>query len=152
MRRNNLKEYYAWRDMMRRCCDPSNKDFRYYGGRGITVCERWQKSFDNFMEDMGSAPRGLTLDRINNELNYSKDNCRWTTMKEQSLNRRATIFITYQGISMCANDWGKNLGVTGSCIRYRLSVGWPLNKALTTNNTRSKAIATQGGEGGKGEV
>lgn len=82
------KEYAAWKSMKRRCLSPKTKQFKDYGGRGISVCERWLHSFENFLADMGKCPPKLTLDRIDNDGNYEPSNCRWTTMKEQRLNQR----------------------------------------------------------------
>jgi hypothetical protein len=81
------KTYQAWVSMRARCNDPHTKGFHNYGGRGISACERWN-DFANFLADMGEVPPGLTLDRINNDLGYFPENCRWATYKEQIHNRR----------------------------------------------------------------
>lgn len=83
-------EYQIWCSMIKRCRNPRNAAYRLYGGRGIKVCERWRK-FENFFADIGSRPKGLTLDRIDNDGNYEPGNCRWATRSEQSLNSRPSI-------------------------------------------------------------
>jgi hypothetical protein len=83
----NTLEYGVWQAMIHRCTNPRNPQFKDYGGRGITVCERWRK-YVNFSRDMGPRPLGLTLDRINNDGNYEPGNCRWATRSEQQRNSR----------------------------------------------------------------
>lgn len=81
-------EHHAWNDMKQRCYNSNNPRYKDYGGRGITVCYRWLNSFENFLADMGPKPLGLSLDRKDNEGNYTLDNCRWATPMEQAANRR----------------------------------------------------------------
>lgn len=104
--------YTTWRKMKRRCYNQSDKDYKNYGARGITVCERWRTSSRNFIDDMGMKPDGKTLDRIDNDGNYEPSNCRWATQEQQSLNKRKYKNNTsgHQGI-----DWSQN----SYRVRYR---------------------------------
>lgn len=100
----------CWSAMRARCLNPSNHAFAYYGGRGITVCERWA-SFANFVEDMGPKPSSKhSIDRIDNDGNYEPSNCRWATPREQAANRRSSVWITHAGKRMVAAEWARAIG------------------------------------------
>ena len=83
----NTKTYTTWLSMKQRCLNPNHTFYHYYGGRGITICNRWINSFKNFLEDMGERPINKTLDRVNSNGNYEPENCKWSTPKEQVANR-----------------------------------------------------------------
>src|SRR5882672_9950455 len=85
-----MKNNY-WSAMIARCYNPKHKKYQYYGGRGITVCIRWREEFFNFLDDMGKRPEGMTLDRIENNGNYEKINCKWSTNLEQQKNKRIKV-------------------------------------------------------------
>lgn len=90
----NTVEYTTWKSMRQRCNNPNDPNFMNYGGRGITICERWQESFKSFLMDMGHRPSNRhSLDRVDNDGQYSPDNCRWATRKQQRRNRRKWIMI-----------------------------------------------------------
>ena len=108
--------YSIWKHMRQRCQNPNNKDYRYYGGRGIRICERWQH-FPNFLEDMGERPEGKSLDRIDNSGPYSPENCRWVSHILQMNNMRRNW--RYQGKTQ--RQWGEILGITDTavCMRFK---------------------------------
>lgn len=112
--------YGTWYNMKSRCDNPTYTNFQKWGGRGITYDKRWS-SFMNFLEDMGDRPEGMSLDRIDNNGNYCKENCRWVTAKENSANRRSSRNINYNGQTKSIADWAKDLGYTRQGMRYRLN-------------------------------
>lgn len=122
----------SWGSMIRRCYTPSEKGFQHWGGRGITVCERWRSSFENFLADMGERPPGTTLDRIDNERGYEPGNCQWADWTHQNKNRRYTRWVEHNGQRLCLKDWAKQLGIPYQTLHMRLIRGWSEQKALTT--------------------
>jgi len=112
--------YNTWCRMKGRCTNLNDKDYTYYGGRGITVCERWLK-FENFFEDMGEKPTGLTLERTDNNNGYSPENCIYASRKEQSRNKRNNRIIIYQGKTQCMKDWAIDLGIKYHTLLRRLN-------------------------------
>ncbi len=128
----NIKEYNVWKGIKRRCLNKKTKDYKNYGGRGITVCDRWlgENGFYNFFEDMGVRKTGLTIDRINNNGNYCKENCKWATKTEQDNNRRSNVFLELNGVSMSMKQWSKKLSISYEAIKYRYGKGLDINKIL----------------------
>lgn len=118
--------------MLGRCLVETDRHYPNWGGRGITVCERWQgeSGFANFLADMGERPPGRTLDRVDNDKGYCKENCRWATSKEQRRNSRQNTFVTWQGRTQCVADWAKELGMSSEVLLNRLQK-WPLERAMT---------------------
>jgi hypothetical protein len=123
--------YQSWRSMRARCLSPTHKNYKHYGGRGITICERWE-SYENFRLDMGPKPPGTSLDRINNDGNYEPSNCRWATQDVQVANSRVPRFIEYNGQTKSMSDWARSLGLSPSAIRRRLNSGIPLNEVFAS--------------------
>lgn len=125
--------YRTWYAMLQRCQNPRNPVFRRYGGRGITVCDRWQ-SFENFYADMGSRPTPKhSIDRIDNNGNYEPGNCRWATPHEQARNRGDNYLIEWRGETRCLSDWCEVVGLTYSTVKGRLDSGWSVERALTAD-------------------
>ena len=124
--------YHTWGNLLNRCGNPNNNAYAYYGGRGITVCDRW-RDFSNFYADMGPKPSPAhSLGRIDNDGDYEPSNCRWATQSEQTRNRSDNHWLTVNGETLCLADWAKRLGVETSTIRGRLARGWDIEEALTT--------------------
>lgn len=125
-------EYSAWKGIRRRCLNPKFRMYRWYGARGITICDRWRDSFENFIADVGHRPSSKhSIERIDNDGNYEPGNVKWATKKEQSRNRRDNQYITFQGRRMVLMDWAKEIGLSFDVLQYRVK-RWGVELALTT--------------------
>ena len=131
--RKQHKLYSIWKGIRKRCNNPKAKEFPLYGGRGITVDIRWN-SFDNFLADMEEEYReGLWIDRINNDLGYSKENCRWATPKQQQNNRRNNVRIEYKGEKHTLVEWAKKLNINHSTLAMRFyNYHWDTDKLFVS--------------------
>jgi hypothetical protein len=113
-------EYVIWQGMQQRCHNPKDRGYPKYGAKGVSVCERWRASFDNFLEDMGKRPSLFhSLDRFpNRKGNYEKSNCRWGTDMEQACNREGIVWIEYKGLNMVKLHWAKYFGVSQNAFDW----------------------------------
>ena len=126
-------EYQVWRHMKYRCFNPDHKRYSYYGARGITVCDRWKNSFENFLADMKLKPTPKhSIDRIDNDGNYCPENCRWATKAEQENNKRTNRLITIGCVTLTIAQWTKEMGFRKGVIRDRLKMGWSEFAAVMT--------------------
>lgn len=133
-RTHNLSKtsiYKIWTGMLQRCENPKGSAYGRYGAIGIKVCNRWHK-FENFLEDMGPRPEGLTLDRRDNKMGYSPDNCRWATPLEQGRNKKTNLEIVFNGKTQCLTAWADEFGINENTLDKRLRLGWTIDRALTT--------------------
>lgn len=128
----NSKTFTSWRSMKERCYYKKHKSYKEYGGAGITVCNRWLNSFENFLEDMGERPEGTTLDRINGAENYTPENCRWATHKEQQRNLKSNKIINFKNQQKCLKEWCEDLKLNYDAVLNRIDkLKWDIEKALT---------------------
>ena len=142
--RNSIQRLRAcWYNMRHRCERPSNSRFRDYGGRGITVCERWGE-FANFAEDMGLGKKGWSIERLDNDKGYSLENCCWATGTQQNLNRRKTKVFTYKGVTASVWDLCARFKSDYKTVSRRLWMGIDLDTAMATTN---KSRVTHWGKG-----
>ena len=131
--------YHVWKNMIYRCEDSKDISYPNYGGRGIKVCKEWSEDFFAFKrwaEENGyddTLPKGnCTLDRIDNNGDYEPKNCRWTNIKEQSNNRRSSVYITYEGETLTVAQWAERTGMRHGCILDRFKKGWTPEQIFTT--------------------
>lgn len=129
-RGKDTKTFKAWRSMRGRCSNPNLESAHNYYHRGIRVCDRWQK-FENFLEDMGDAPEGMSIDRIDNDGNYEPGNCRWATPKQQGNNRSTNVWYSLNGLTLTISGWAESLGIQPNTLWMRIDAGMPIERALT---------------------
>lgn len=134
-------EYITWVGAKQRCFNVANKVYPRYGGRGITMCQNWVDSFDNFIRDMGKKPsEDHSLDRIDNSKGYSKDNCRWANKKEQSRNRRGLSILNAYGTEMCLSEWSEIMEINHSNTKGRRQRGWSKYDAIFRKTKPQKKL------------
>lgn len=128
--KTNMGEYKSWQMMKERCYTKNVESYHRYGGRGITVCDRWHNSFKNFLKDMGERPAGHSIERIDNNGNYEPSNCRWATRQEQASNRRSNRNFTLNGETKTLKRWSDFYGRRYKTVWARVNVGYSIEKAL----------------------
>jgi hypothetical protein len=132
--KNDLKVpgFNSWHNMIARCTYPAHPSYKYYGAIGIAVCERWF-TFANFIADMGPKPtRAHSLDRLNKDVGYCPENCRWATRKEQDANLRRSVRLTLNGVTRSIPEWSDVVGIRQITLRCRKQMGWSDERTLTT--------------------
>lgn len=132
LKANEHRLYVTWKNMRQRCTNPRATSYKYHGARGVKICDKWD-DFWSFIDDMGSSyQEGLTLDRIDVNGDYCKENCRWATWKIQGNNKRRSRVLTYKNESHTITDWAEKIGVKRSTLAQRFYVyKWPVSKVLT---------------------
>ena len=138
------QEYNSWNHMRSRCNNPKLNEYKDYGGRGIKVCPEWNH-FVNFLADMGLMPqdgKDYSIERIENDKGYYKENCKWTTAHYQTRNKRNNVKVMFQGIEYLLCDLALKVGICQKKLRMRLFVyGWPIEKAILNIDFKSKLSA-----------
>ncbi|CAB4223446.1 hypothetical protein UFOVP1670_55 [uncultured Caudovirales phage] len=129
--KSTTRAYVAWDHMLQRCQNPKSPVYKFYGARGIAVCERWQQ-FEGFYADMGDPPDGLSLERKENNGGYNKANCRWATKIDQANNTRSNHRLTHNGMTLTIAQWSRQLGFKRGVIASRLVMGWDITRTLST--------------------
>lgn len=125
----NKVMYRIWRGMFSRCNNEKSDSYRYYGARGIKVCDRWME-FRNFIEDMGERPDGMSIDRINVDGNYEPSNCRWADLSTQANNKTNSAYHIIDGEKLTVSQWAAKRGVPEQYVYGRLARGWSIEDAL----------------------
>lgn len=133
--------YRSWVSLIKRCENKNGHKYPIYGGRGIKVCDAWRKNFMNFYNDMGDRPTGMTIERIDNNGPYTKENCRWATPAEQANNRSSCLKINYNSQTKNLNEWSAHLKMSRTALYKRIYAGWTVQEIFETpiqSNGRGK--------------
>ena len=138
-------EYQAW-DQMKQRVRPNYQDHDRYYDRGIGIDPRWESSFQEFYNDMGDKPDGMTLDRIDNDKGYSKENCRWATITTQARNKSTNLVITFQGKTQTAAKWIEELNINPYTFYSRIRKGWTVERAITESSDDRTLLIEFNGE------
>ncbi len=137
-------EYKAWAQMKSRCLNERDKSYARYGGRGITITSHWQNSFHNFLCDLGYRPTPQhSLDRINNDSGYCKDNCRWATKKQQSRNTKNNRRVTLGSETCTVAEWVERIGLRRQTFQERIRLGWTAEDALLVPSGGHRLVGNQ---------
>lgn len=133
------RTYRSWNGLKDRCLNIHNKNYASYGGRGVSVCDRWLASFDNFLADMGPTPKGMSLDRFPDmNGNYEPSNCRWAKARDQQNNRRNTVMLEYKGLRKSLSEWADDFGMNLDTLYKRIQRGMSVEAAIETPYTRRR--------------
>lgn len=129
---SNSRVFAIWKGITKRCCNLKSTRYRYYGAKGVTVCDRWRISFVNFFEDMGYPPTNKhSIDRIDPKGNYCKANCRWATQSQQMRNQNRNVLLTVDGETKCVTEWANLKGFKRPQVIFsRLRNGWSAEEAV----------------------
>lgn len=132
---SNTRIYRIWKDIKRRVKNPNRQNYKFYGARGITICQEWEESFEAFYEwaIKNGYEDNLEIDRIDNDKGYCPKNCHWVTRAENSNNKRTSRLVTYNGETRTVMEWSRFFNIPYTKLIYRLNMGWSLEKAFEVN-------------------
>lgn len=131
-KRTHPREYQSWRSARNRCFNSAAEAFPYYGGRGISMCDRWRESFAAFVQDMGARPPSASLERIDNDGDYEPANCRWASKHDQMRNRRSNVLVRYQDQTYVLRDLATELNVSYKLLHRNYSETGDIERAIDT--------------------
>lgn len=138
---SRIAEFRIWMNIFHRCYNRKHRSFKDYGGRGIIMSYEWYISPERFIHDMGPRPSPQhTIERLDNDGPYSKENCIWATRNDQARNKRNNVNLTFNGRTMCLTAWAEEAGVAQKTLWDRIASGWPMEKALAPKKFKSRPI------------